>query len=166
MLGKFMSARILLALFVLLGSSFITKGQNNELPASRDVATVEYCDLIRNRDLYDGKLVHVRAIFTNDIDKRILSSPLCRSAISTWLDFRQGGYFHCPSRKVARRMSKVKSGLSADVVVWGRFEARRQQESDLGPGFGSKGMYSNRLIMNCVMAVGPSAKFKPLPDIR
>jgi hypothetical protein len=155
--GGKMFVRLLFVMVILLMSGSFAKGQERapEPPPSNiwGGAMVDYCELLRDEMMYDGRWVKVRAIYSKGAGGSKLSSPFCPAADSTRLE--DGNFRHrvCPSRKMLRRVLRVKPGRSVDVVVNGIFEA-------------GKGENSPRILMNCVLDVKPSGQFRGLPQLR
>ena len=144
---------VLTALLFCLGVSVPATQNNNSSPAS-DVKTVPFCDLVRDPKLYDGKLVRVRAIFSSNFEKSVLSAPDC-PAEATWLHVPDS-YASCTKRKVQKKFEDAPWGQGRDIVIIGRLESKGN--------YGHLGMYPYRFVATCVENIQPLGHFRNLPD--
>jgi hypothetical protein len=125
----------------------------------RSAPTLTYCDLLDNRDQYNGKLVRVRGIYKAGFENPDLSSPECDLGV---LD--SGITFAPEFEKLAARNWRNKlrrldpQGL--DVVFVGRFETSMNNGKR---SFGHLDMYSYNLVVLTAENVQPLGKFNPLP---
>jgi hypothetical protein len=108
--------RLSLLAFVLL--SFTTASGGTDVSLSKtDIPTVDYCDLIHNPSLYDGKEIRLRGVYSvsGKTDSKFFSSA-CGSGSSLWVDFAPA-YQSCTKPALVKRLAQMtrKSG-----VRWGR----------------------------------------------
>src|SRR3954469_2572030 len=74
-------------IIMLLLSLFPAFAQNNR-PASSDVLTITFCDLIQNPDLYHGKEVRFRAKYLANSEVAVFGELNCSSKENrTWAEF-------------------------------------------------------------------------------
>src|SRR5437588_7666904 len=133
-------------------SASVAQNTNNSSSAS-DVQTIPFCELVRNPKIYDGKLVRVRAIFSSNFEKSVLSAPDC-PAEATWLHVPDS-YASCTKRKVQKKFEDAPWGQGRDVVIVGRLESKGS--------YGHLGMYPYRFVATCVESIQPLGHFRNLP---
>jgi hypothetical protein len=101
---------VLLSLAAAGGGPRVSVGQSG-------IPTVDYCDLIRNPALYDGKEIRLRGVYTvsGKSDSSFFSSS-CGSGTSLWVDFGPT-YQSCTKPALVKRLAEMvrKSGWR-----WGR----------------------------------------------
>ncbi|HEX8920414.1 MAG TPA: hypothetical protein VF766_02980 [Pyrinomonadaceae bacterium] len=112
---------------------------------SEDVPTVEYCELVRNPSLYDGKKIRLHGVYlvSGKNDSKLFSSA-CGGGDTLWVDFEAGYQSYSPS-KVVKSLATMsrKSGIrwlrphvtvigieyrSAEVVFVGNFKAANSHQ--------------------------------------
>jgi hypothetical protein len=131
-------------------------------PEQSEPINVTYCDLLRNANSYDGRLIRIKAIYYAHFEMSSLRDPNCPVAHGTWVDF--GKEFRSCTKPevlktfeeamVAKQSERLESDLDkAEVVFVGQFEVTRFLEIKHGipvNGFGHMGMYQFRLNVNCI----------------
>jgi hypothetical protein len=151
--------------------------------ASEDIPTVEYCELVKNPSLYDGKKIRLRGVYvvSGKYASKFFSSA-CGSGNTLWVDFEQG-YQSCSPPKLVKSLSTMsqKSGMrrgrphytvvgfeyrSAEVVFVGIFKAansyRRPKPVD-NPMFPFTYTPEHKEIYDYVFSISCVEKVKPLP---
>ena len=150
---------------------------------STDIPTVEYCALIRNPSLYDGKEIRLRGVYlvSGKNDSKFFSSA-CGGSDTLWVDFEHG-YQSCSPAKAVRSLARMsqKSGVrsgsprvsfvrieyrSAAVEFTGKFKAanphqRTKPDKDTESIFGD--VVETRETYAYVFSVSCIEKVKPLP---
>ncbi|HET9130714.1 MAG TPA: hypothetical protein VFO86_07200, partial [Terriglobia bacterium] len=137
------------------------EGLKQELRAA---PTVDYCELNRHKENYDGKIVRVRGVYWTDFEESTLASPFCdapfmSSILRTWIE-------HAPEfdkltdRKWRRKLHSTKWRTGLDVVFVGRFESTRH---DRIHGFGHLDGYSARIVVMSAELAQSLGKFSSLP---
>lgn len=141
----------------------LKKGQSS---CSEKPLTVDYCDLLRNADSYDRKLIRVKAIYSSHFEMSALRDTRCtRDFLWTWVDFDDKNPT-CTKQEVVRSFEaavaskspeKIEKDLDkAEVVFVGLFEVAPHLEvRNTIPtnGYGHMGMYKFRLTVNCIEEV-------------
>lgn len=137
----------LFAFLVLISGS--SAAQNPEQAAP----TVSYCDLLRNSDLYNFKLVRVRALYETDFELSIINAPECW-ILKTWVDF-DDNWEQRSSWRLRRAINGIRWRVPLDVVFVGKFESNGR--------YGHMDMYGHRLTVFKVEAVEQLGRFRALP---
>ena len=128
--------------------------------------TVEYCELTRHDENYDGKVIRVRGVYITDFEASTISSPACDVPFSsfvgqTWVDF-DAAFDKLTDRKLRKKLENSKWRTGLDVVFVGRFESTSR---DGTRGFGHQDMYGARLVVMSVEQVQSLGKFSSLPGV-
>ncbi len=87
-----------------------------------EYATVSYCDLIRNAERYNGKLVRVSAIYRYGFEWSELYCLECVNEAKTWVDFDES--FASSTKSGVRKKigDHGLKGRTVRVTMIGRFE--------------------------------------------
>jgi hypothetical protein len=129
-----------------------------------DVPTLGYCDLVRNPQLYDNRVIRVRGAYSLGFESSTLSSSGCEGM--TWIDFDEL-YKTCTRKEVDTALDALMSAgepeslmerKRADVVFLGYFEVLPNytiKNELVRNGFGHMGMYSNRITVKCLENAQP-----------
>ncbi len=104
----------------------VTLGQEN----SYNKTTVEYCDLIKNPEIFDGKEVTVRATYRYGFEWSEIFCIECRDFGKTWLEI---GYITKKSERVLKKLPKDDGTVNA--VFTGTFESSKGPFGDGGYRF-------------------------------
>ncbi len=119
-----------------------------------DAQTVEFCDLQKNTEKFNGKMVRVRALWKTDFEESTLSAPSCtypRPFI--WVDFEKS-WESRTSWRFRHATDRVRWGMH-DVVFVGMIRT--------GGHFGHQDMYSDVLQVYRVEGVRQLGSFRPFP---
>lgn len=140
MLKKIFFCKILLTLLL----SFETKAQTSQ---SEQTPTLTYSELIKNKDLYLGKTVRVKAFHIYGFEWSFLCDEDCKSRKSeTWVEFVDEWEL-CKGSKRKLKKGSDNFDNKAEVVYVGKLSSGR---------FGHFGAYEYQFTVNCV------EKFKKL----
>jgi hypothetical protein len=116
--------------------------------------TVEFCDLQKNTEKLNGKMVRVRALWKTDFEQSTLTAPSCVFPLPTiWVDFEKS-WESRTSWRHRHATNHVKWGMH-DVVFVGIMRT--------GGRFGHQDMYSDVIQVHRVEAVRPLGSFRPFP---
>jgi|SRR5215469_14672285 len=122
--------------------------------SSKDVPTVAYCDLIRNPDIYSGKLVRISAVYRVGYEWQEFYCLDCfELERRMWVEF-DTEESSCPKR-VSKRLTKVWEGTFSMTVV-GEFQSS-------GGRYGHENGYRYRFMVKCVEAQKRLLKGGPVP---
>ena len=150
-----MSKRMALPLGVmipLLAAGLI--GNASDRHGVTDAQTVEFCDLQKNTEKFNGKMVRVRALWKTDFEESTLSAPSCAYPLpSIWVDFEKS-WESRTSWRVRHATDRVRWGMH-DVVSVGMIRT--------GGRFGHQDMYSDVIEVYRVEAVRQLGSFRPFP---
>ncbi len=109
-------------------------------PDQNAVASLSYCDLLKNPDLYAGKQVRVRASWQFGFETTFIYDRQCPLSPKAWLEFVSDDEA-CPQTKQNRSLP-TQSDKEADVTVVGRL---------YGPGrHGHLGDYEYKFVVACL----------------
>ena len=108
-------------------------------PQDDEYATVSYCDLVRNAERYNGKLIRVSAIYRYGFEWSELYCLECGNEAKTWVDFDES--FASSTKSGVRKKigDHGFKGRTVRVIMVGRF--------DVG-GYGHMGAYRSRLLVS------------------
>jgi hypothetical protein len=149
-----------------------------------DIPAVEYCELVKNPSLYDGKKIRLRGVYlvSGKYDSTFFSSA-CSDGNTLWVDFEQG-YQSCSPPKTVKSLATIsqKSGIRwgrphvtvvvieyrrAEVVFVGNFKAanpyKRPKPID-NPEFPFGYVPQHKETYDYVFSVSCVEKVKPLPE--
>lgn len=152
-------------LFALISLAFFTMQSfpqmNGTSKLSRcdaaEVITINYCDLIRNPELYDQKLVRVQAVYRYGYEWSELYCPDCLTEGRTWVDFDEPSET-CTKPEVARNISDNGfKGRTVNVVIVGKFYGS-------GGGYGHLNAYKFKFLVSCVERAEIILNDSPLPN--
>jgi hypothetical protein len=159
---------IAVACVLLLPSLALASGKSTDLAQLkeqlRSAPTVEYCELWRHSEMYDGRIVRVRAVYMTDFEASTIASPACDIPISsfvgqTWVDY-DPIFDKLTQRKWRKKLEHMKWRTGLDSVFVGRFESTRH---DRIHGFGHMDMYTSHLVVMSAEQVQSLGKFSALP---
>src|SRR6266550_5081055 len=108
----------------------------------QEYAAVAYCDLIRNPDQYNQKLVRVSAIYRYGYEWSELYCLEWRKDTKTWVDFDES--FASSTKATIRKKlgDNGFKGRTVSVIMVGKFDA--------GGGYGHMGAYRFKLLVSRV----------------
>jgi hypothetical protein len=117
----------------LLLPTFVTLFVLSPVHVSAQVAKpeeVKFCDLLRDTEKYDGRLVKTRALYSRTIDGDSLSSEDCQSTLKEQhtADPITGQGFDRSSRNAKTLSKLLKRGVTADVTITGVVHAQHGKE--------------------------------------
>jgi hypothetical protein len=139
----------LLAAFGLCGAAQSRKAD------TFDPQTVAYCKVLKDPQLYNDKMIRVRALYQTDFEQSAITAPDCTGPVLvTWVDFEKSWESRTTWR-LRHAINSVKWRVQTDVVFIGRFKARGS--------YGHQGMYPFSIEVYQVEAVKPSGSFRSLP---
>jgi hypothetical protein len=122
---------------------------------NKEYITVPFCDLLRNPELYNHKLIRTSAIYRYGYEWSELYCLECETDDKTWLDFDKS--FALSTRpSVRRKLGKNGfKGRTLRVIVLGEFDA--------DSGYGHMGSYPFRLLVNSVEKANVILNDSPSP---
>jgi hypothetical protein len=98
------------------------------------IATVTYCELIKNAAAFDRKIVRVRAVYFNGFERMFFYDERCAAGeaprapknipAETWIEW-DADYSRKDDSEEAKKYRAVRSGERKDATVVGRFYAAR-----------------------------------------
>lgn len=148
-------ARTSLVAWLVVAVSVCHARPKNEIA---DAQTVEYCDLLKNLQTFNNKIIRVRVLYQTDFEQSVITAPACSTPIPwTWVDFEKSWESRTGWR-IRHAIKHTKWRVQRDVVLIGRFRAKGS--------FGHMGMYPSCLEVYKVEAVKPSGSFRPMPATR
>lgn len=118
--------------------------------------TVAYCDLVRNPERYDQKLVRVSAVYRYGYEWSELYCLECATEAKTWIDFDES---FSSSTKASIRKKLGDNGFKGRTVLVtmvGKFDA--------GGGYGHMGAYRFRLLVSQVEKADVILNDSPSPN--
>jgi hypothetical protein len=119
---------IILVIFIFVLTS--TNSANGAVAQTRELPTLNYCELVQNADAYNGKLVRVRGTYSSWFEHSGLNCSDCPD--STWCDF---SFDMCPKSK------KLKAEI-VNVIFVGIFKTAGH--------YGHLNGYHHQLDVSCV----------------
>jgi hypothetical protein len=120
------------------------------------VPTVAFCDLLKNPQLYSGRVIRTSAIFRRGGEEIAeFYCPSCLESGRVYLDIDEG-YETCTKPANAE---KIRSFNTVDVTLTGRFVV-----AGPGVGFGHLGQWRQKLIVSCVEKASVISKYELSPD--
>jgi len=131
--NKQQAVMIYATLILVLGSmSFPVNGQSASSTQSSAIETVEFCELLKNPQIYHQKVVRIRAVFSRGGEEwSAIFCPKCSTDKTLiWPEYEDSFESDTPS-KVARRFAK-RWDVTLAVILVGRFDTS---------GGGHLGMY-------------------------
>src|SRR4030095_6530689 len=131
---------IIIAAMVIELSSQTNSQKVIPLP-SRDVQTVEFCELFQKAASLKDKEVRVRALYRTNFEESSLYSPVCYAPMLTWVEFNPT-HRSCTTKKMQKKLDQMQWGKSVDVIFIGRFETKGQ--------YGHMDMYPTKFVVTCV----------------
>jgi len=138
-----------LLLFAYLSQKFVI--------AAKDYVTVEYCELIKNPSLYDGKRVRVEATYRYGYEWSEIYCTDCFDLMKrTWVEFDNLDE-SCTSKKFLKKLRKDSpKGRTLSVVFSGTFESAKNR-------YGHLNGYQFQLDVSCVEKAKVLLEDSPLP---
>jgi len=124
-------------------------------PQDDEYATVSYCDLVRNAERYNGKLIRVSAIYRYGFEWSELYCLECVSEARTWVDVDES--FASSTKSGVRKKigDHGFKGRTVRVIMVGRF--------DVG-GYGHMGAYRSRLLVSRLEKADVVLNESPVPN--
>jgi hypothetical protein len=150
-----------LTAFIVFVFALSSAPQQNENPkpipcAATKIPTVAYCDLIRNPELYDQKVIRVKAIYRYGYEWSELYCGDCLKEGQTWVDFDES-FESCTKPDVAKKLGDNGfKGRTVSVVMIGKFHGS-------GGGYGHMNAYRFRLLVSCVEQAKIILNDSPVP---
>jgi len=131
---------LLLILFVIATFSISVFNQNVK---SENIINVEFCDLLKNPNEYEDKLVRVSAIYSFSFEASVLYCPNCEKDGKAWFDCSKDAE-SCISKKFKNKFREKHygTGKTLKVTVVGKFNT--------GGGFGHFGVFPNQFLTQTV----------------
>jgi hypothetical protein len=134
-----MDARIIIVLWLALVGSHPAQVKPN---ASGSVPTISYCELIREPELYEGKLVRVSATWYYGFERSSLYHRECMDPEnSAWLVFVEEAKGCKRTDKITKKLTND-SANKADVVVLGTLSG--------GGRYGHMFYYHRQFVVTCL----------------
>jgi hypothetical protein len=145
---------LLLFVFITLGAVVSARGQNT--PATEDIPTVAFCDLLRHPELYDQKTVRVQAVYRYGFEWSELYCLSCLESGRTWVDF--GDLFNSSTKpKVAKKISDGgDKGRTVNIVAVGKFYGSGRH--------GHLGGYNFKFVISCLEQAEVILNDSPVPS--
>jgi hypothetical protein len=124
---------------------------------SEDYMPVDYCELIKNPSLYDGKKVRVEATYRYGFEWSELYCQDCFELNKrTWVEFNNLDE-SCTSKKSLKKLRKDSpKGRTLSVVFSGTFESAKKS-------YGHSNGYQFQLNVSCVEKAKVLLEDSPLP---
>lgn len=124
---------------------------------AEDYITVDYCELIKNPSLYDGKKVRVEATYRYGYEWSEIYCPDCFDLKKrTWVKLDNLNE-SCTSKKLLKKLSKDSpKGRTLSVVFSGTFESAKNR-------YGHLNGYQFQLEVSCVEKAKVLLEDSPLP---
>ena len=121
-----------------------------------EYATVAYCDLVRNPERYNQKLVRVSGVYRYGYEWSELYCLECTTDARTWVDFNEA--FSSSTKASIRKKlgGNGFKGRTVMVTMVGRFDA--------GGGYGHMGAYRFRLLVERVEKANVVLNDSPSPN--
>ena len=107
-----------------------------------DTATVTYCDLVRNHQLYDGKEVTVRATYRYGFEWSEIYCLNCLNIGRTWIEFDES----VPEAALKRFKPNGAIGRTVNAVFRGSFHSGEMH-------YGHESQYRFKFLVKSVRAV-------------
>ena len=137
-----------------------------------EIPTIDYCELLRNPDSYDKKIIRLRALYVRGFEVAAFEHPQCDEARSVWVEFDQSEP-SCTDKKIRKAMQAIfnpprkrKRGVMeipgperAELLAVGRFEGPRPgipvgtEGRRVFTGHGHMNEYKYRFVVKCVEQV-------------
>lgn len=163
-----MKFSIILALFLLA----LAPQQIERSSEPTDIPTIDYCELLRNPDSYDKKIIRLRALYVRGFEVAAFEHPQCDEARSVWVEFDQSEP-SCTDKKIGKAMQAIfnpprkrKRGVieipgpeRAELLVVGRFDGPRPgipvgtEGRRIFTGHGHMNEYNYKFVVQCVEQV-------------
>ena len=122
--------------------------QKSGRSAAAGVPTVAFCDLVNNPELYDGKVVRVRAFYRVGFEwSQMYCAECVDGETSTWVEFED---------EMCRGSKEPKDDRTSSVVFVGKFYGS-------GRGYGHLNAYRFRFVVSCVEKSKTVLKSSPHP---
>jgi hypothetical protein len=132
-------------LTILLTVLFAGSYQQSKPVNSESIPTVSYCELIRNSNLYVGKMVRVRATWEYGFEWTFLYDRECLNKNNrAWVEFENEDELCSASKKNLKKLKDKGFTNKADVIMVGKLS---------GPEGGRKygdGGYSFQFVVTCL----------------
>jgi hypothetical protein len=151
-----------LATFIAFIFAFSSAPQQNEKlkpnkNSEMDAITVAYCDLVRRPELYDQKVIRVKAIYRYGYEWSELYCGDCLKGHQTWVGFDES-FETRTDADVARKLGDNGfKGRTVSVVMIGTFHSS-------GGGYGHMGAYRFQLLVSSVEQAKIILNDSPLPS--
>ncbi len=123
-----------------------------QMSETNDIVNVAFCELMKNPEKYDGKVIRVKGIYRNFFELSELFCPECYDSLKRiWVESTEMTD-KCIKSKETKRLEKARTLF---VVFVGKFQA---SESSYGHSNG----YRFQLDLKCVEKSKVLSKDKPL----
>jgi hypothetical protein len=161
-----------LIVLALLLAPFPQQPRPSNVSQQADIPVVDYCELLRTPDLYDKKIIRLRALYVRGFEVAAFEHPQCDEARSVWVEFDQSEP-SCTDKKIRKAMQAIfnpprkrKRGVieiggpeRAELLAVGRFEGPRpgipvgSQGRKIFTGHGHMNEYKYKFVVQCVEQV-------------
>jgi hypothetical protein len=145
-----MNSRILLPLVLL--SLFVIQlpVSSSNILAAVGIPNVAFCDLLKNPQLYNGKVIRTRAVFRRGGEETAdFYCPDCLDTGRVALDI-DDRYESCTKAKLREKFRK--DGMYS-VVMTGKFYV-----AEPGLGYGHLGKYHFKFVVSCIEKIRKDGK--------
>lgn len=146
---------LLIALFLVAVTFASVRGQ--EATAGAEAPTVAFCDLIKQPELYDQKIVRLQATYRYGFEWSELYCADCLEGGRVWVDF-DDSFESRTNPKVAKKINGNEDrGRTVSVVAAGKFYGS-------GGNYGHLGRYEFRFVMSRLEKAKVILKDSPVPS--
>ena len=153
--------RIVLSTVLLFLSLIPSQAQgSNSHKAKADIPTVPYCEIFRHPNLYVGKEIRFRALYTSVFEMSAFSSAQCKGdSYMAWVDFEHTSIASSTKPKTYQRFERMMNRyfdetwvvFNTEMVVTAIFDNSKA-------GYGHMGMYRFLARVKTIEKVGKTKK--------
>ena len=153
--------RIVLFIFVLVVSCIPAKAQGSKSHKSKsDIQTVSYCEILRHPNLYVGKEIRFRALYTSVFEMSAFSSALCKGdSYMVWVEFEDASIQSSTRAQTYQRFEKMMTRYADERWVIFNTEMLVTAVLDNSQtGYGHMGMYRFLATVKSIEKLGKTKK--------